>query len=69
MPSKDTIAFHMTKPTRQELDIIKSNVSKINKVPMKDITLKHCEIIMREKSKAGFISTEKVMEILVGKIR
>jgi len=69
MPSRDTSSFRITKTTRQELDNIRKTASEINNVPMKDITLKHCEIIMREKAKKGFISTVKVLEILAGKIR
>lgn len=67
MPSKDTISFHITKETRSELDNIRKNVSLKNKIPENEIKLIDCEVILREKSKSGFISQQRVLEILAGK--
>jgi len=69
MPSRDSTSFRITKNTREELENIKKNVSIINKIPLEEIHLKHCEIIMREKAKSGFISQQKVLEILAGKVK
>jgi len=67
MPSKNTISFRITKETRSELDNIRKSVAIKNKIPEEEITLIDCEVILREKSKAGFISQQRVLEILAGK--
>lgn len=69
MPSKDTIPFHLTKKTEQEIERIRVVMSKELGIDIKSITKKHGEIALREKSKKGKLFLRELNDILLGKTR
>lgn len=69
MPSKDTIPFHLTKKTDEELERIRVVISRELGIDISRITKKHAEITLREKSKKGSIRINELNDILLGKIK
>jgi len=69
MPSKDTVPFHITKTTAEEIEKIRKIISEEFGIPLDRVTKKHAEIAMREKSKKGKLLVNDLNKILLGQIR
>ena len=69
MPSKDTVPFHLTKKTHEEILKIRTVMSKELGVDENDITQKQAEIALRRKSINGKIMLTDLNDILLGKIK
>lgn len=69
MPSKDTVPFHLTKKTAQEIERIRDVISKELGIEISQVTKKHAEIALREKAKRGKILLDELNDILLGKIK
>ena len=69
MPSKDTIPFHITKTTAEEIEKIRKRIAKDLGIPIDTITKKHGEIAMRVKSQRGRLLIDELNKILLGQIK
>jgi len=69
MPSKDTVPFHITKSTADEIEKIRKRISEDLGIPINAITKKHAEIAMRVKSQRGRLLVDELNQILLGQLR
>ncbi len=69
MPSKDTINFHLTKKSRDEIGRIRKIISEELGITVEDITMKQAEIAFRLKAQNGKILTKTLEDIMLGKIK
>jgi len=69
MPSKDTIAFRITKKTAEELEKIRDAISKELGIAKEFITKKQAEIVLRVKASKGKILRAELNDIMIGKIK
>jgi len=69
MPSKDTIIFHLTIKSLDEIKRIRKVMSKELDIPISEITLKMAEIAFRIKAQSGKIMTETLKNIKLKKIK
>lgn len=69
MPSKDTIPFHLTKKSRDEIERIRKVISEELGISIEDITVKQAEIAFRIKAQNGKILLETLENIMLGKIK
>ncbi len=69
MVSKDTISFRLTKKTKEELERIRSVISKELGINIDHVTYKQAEIVMRLKSSRGKILVKELNDIFLGKIK
>jgi len=69
MPSKDTIPFHITKGTLNDIEQIRITISKELGVPINQITKKHAEIALRMKARRGKVLISELRDILLGRIK
>jgi len=64
MPSKDTVPFKITIPTRNELEKIRKRI--LEEIGVL-ISFKKAEIIMREKSLKGKLTIKERDDIIMGR--
>ncbi len=69
MPSKDTIPFHLTKKSRDEIKRIRKVISEELGISIENITMKQAEIAFRLKAQNGTIMESKIRDIILGKIK
>ncbi len=69
MPSKDTINFHLTKKSRDEIERIRRVISKELGINVEEVTIKQAEIAFRIKSQNGKILECQIRDIMLGKIK
>ncbi len=69
MPSKDTIPFHITIKSRDEIERIRKIISEELGITINNITMKQAEIAFRLKAQNGKILTKTLEEIMLGKIK
>ena len=69
MPSKDTINFHLTKKSRDEIERIRRVISKELGINVEEVTIKQAEIAFKNKSQKGKILECKIRDIMLGKIK
>ena len=69
MPSKDTIPFHLTKKTNDEIERVRKVISKEMGIDVSQVTKKQAEIAFRLKAQNGKINLEQIKDILIGKIK
>ena len=69
MPSKDTIPFHITIKSRDEIGRIRCVISEELGICIEDIPIKKAEIAFRLKAQNGKIKVKTLEEIMLGKIK
>lgn len=69
MPSKDTINFHLTKKSRDEIERIRKVISEELGISIEEITIKQAEIAFRIKAQNGKILTKALEDIMLGRIK
>ncbi len=69
MPSKDTVPFHITLKSREEIERIRCIISKELGICVEDIPIKKAEIAFRLKAQNGKIKVKTLEEIMLGKIK
>ncbi len=69
MPSKDTVPFHITLKSRDEIERIRKVISKELGISVENITIKQAEIAFRLKAQNGVIKVKTLEEIMLGKIK
>ncbi len=69
MPSKDTVPFHLTKKSRDEIERIRKVMSKEMGISIENITMKQAEIAFRIKAQNGKIIIETLRDIMFGKLK
>lgn len=69
MPSKDTVPFHITIKSRDEIERIRKVISKELGISIEKVTIKQAEIAFRLKAQNGKIMIRQLKEIILGKIK
>lgn len=69
MPSKDTVPFHITKKSRDEIERIRKIISQELGISIENITMKQAEIAFRIKAQNGKILECQIKDIMLGKIK
>ena len=69
MPSKDTINFHLTRKSRDEIERIRKVISEELGISIEAITMKQAEIAFRIKAQNGKILDCQIRDIMLGKIK
>ena len=69
MPSKDTVPFHITIKSRDEIERIRKVISKELGICVEDVPIKKAEIAFRLKAQNGTILESQIRDIMLGKIK
>lgn len=69
MPSKDTIPFHLTKKTAEEIQAWRKKIAITLGIDIKEVKQKQGEVALRLSSKRGSVKIEELNDIILGKIK
>ncbi len=69
MPSKDTVPFHITIKSRDEIERIRKVISEELGINVNEVPIKKAEIAFRLKAQNGKILKKAIQDIMLGKIK